>query len=822
MSETSLEEYRQLVEKQGWALMDIVQSVALGDMDAKVEIPEGIEVLSELAVGVEMMIDDLREMLAEQERAGAELARRALQLSTAAEVSRASSSILRLDELLPQAVELIRDRFNFYYVGIFLLDEGGQRAVLQAGTGEAGRQMLEAGHALEVSDTSMIGGCVLHKEARIALDVGEEPVRFNNPFLPDTHSEMALPLLSLSEPVGAMTIQSTKMAAFSEGDVAVLQTMADQLATAIANARLFEQTQATLSYAEALYEGSERVVRATTIDDVLQALVHSTLLQRLTRSTINLFDRPWGDERPESMTVVAAWERDAASAAPEGKRLSVSVGVRHMLDQFPATHWFDRDEPRIVRDIATDEHIDERTRILFAEQLGLQSMMIFPLVAGEQWIGVLAAQGNVALDVGEAEIRQITALTEQSAAVIQSLRLLQEAQTRAHREQALREIAAVVAASTDLVAGLPAITEHLCQLIPLDVLTLATYTPGEPEYTLFASPNMRDSEAAPSNMRDSEAAPSNMRDSEAALGAETKADHFARPGIYLPVEGTCPGWVITHREPWLEADIRQEMLFLEDEQLVSEGIISRLSLPLLVGEQVVGTINLTSTQPSAFTEAHLLFLQQVADQMASALDRSRLLQETRSALTEAEATHRAYLQRGWRDYLRQQETLQQGAFLYDRTQGATVLDGLAEPVAGLWLPEMERALAEGLVAATGNGDDGERRTGLAIPIVLRGQTIGVLGVDDPAGEHRWSEDDRAVIEAVGRQLAQALENARLLGETQLRAQRERIIGDIASRVRASMDMKNILQTTVRELGIALGTDRAFIRLNPDTQPSEKP
>jgi signal transduction histidine kinase len=107
--------------------------------------------------------------------------------------------------------------------------------------------MVEQGHKLEIGRTSMIGWCVANRMARIALDVGEEAVRFDNPLLPDTRSELALPLGSRGEIIGALTIQSTQAAAFSEEDIAVLQTMADQLANAIANVQLFDQAQRELA-----------------------------------------------------------------------------------------------------------------------------------------------------------------------------------------------------------------------------------------------------------------------------------------------------------------------------------------------------------------------------------------------------------------------------------------------------------------------------------------------------------------------------------------------------------------------------------------------
>lgn len=169
------------------------------------------------------------------------MTKRTIQLQTAAEVARAATSILDINELLPTVVELIRNHFEYYYVGIFLVDEANEWADLRAATGEMGMKMIEIRHRLKVEDSSMIGWCIMHKEARIALDVGEDAVRFVNPHLPLTRSEMALPLITHGEVIGAMTIQSDKPAAFSQVDTTALQTMADLVANAIENARLFTE-----------------------------------------------------------------------------------------------------------------------------------------------------------------------------------------------------------------------------------------------------------------------------------------------------------------------------------------------------------------------------------------------------------------------------------------------------------------------------------------------------------------------------------------------------------------------------------------------------
>lgn len=182
----------------------------------------------------------------ENQRLVSDTRRRAARLSAAAEVSAAATSITDLETLLSEAVTLIQDRFELYYAGLFLVDQNRQWAVLVAGTGEAGRVMLARGHRLEVGGQSMIGACVASGEARITFDAALEAVRRENPLLPATRSELALPLRSRGEVIGAMTIQDTHPGAFTEEDITTLQTMADQLANAIENARLLEQAARSL------------------------------------------------------------------------------------------------------------------------------------------------------------------------------------------------------------------------------------------------------------------------------------------------------------------------------------------------------------------------------------------------------------------------------------------------------------------------------------------------------------------------------------------------------------------------------------------------
>jgi signal transduction histidine kinase len=172
-------------------------------------------------------------------------------LEAGARVSRSITSILDLELLLSATVDAICGELGFYYAGVFLVsEEAGRWAVLRAGRGEAGSKLVAAGHKLQVGGDSMVGLAIAQRRALIAPDVDQEPVYFQNPHLPDTRSEMALPLiLGAAEggvrAIGALTVQSTEEAAFGDDDVAALQIVADQLAVAIGNARALADLEKT-------------------------------------------------------------------------------------------------------------------------------------------------------------------------------------------------------------------------------------------------------------------------------------------------------------------------------------------------------------------------------------------------------------------------------------------------------------------------------------------------------------------------------------------------------------------------------------------------
>ena len=220
-----------------------------------------------LAHGFNRMADDLSGLYRSlEDRVDA----RTLQVRTASEVARAVISTPSLDDLLRRAVELIKLQFDYYHVSIFLLDDERRYAVLRESSGEIGQTMLAQRHQIEVGSASVIGWVCENNQPRVASDVGKDPVHLQNELLPETRSELAVPLQIEGQVIGALDVQSTEPDAFRTQDIEVMQTLADQLSAAIQNARLTQISATVADRARLISEITTELSRPMDIEDVMQ------------------------------------------------------------------------------------------------------------------------------------------------------------------------------------------------------------------------------------------------------------------------------------------------------------------------------------------------------------------------------------------------------------------------------------------------------------------------------------------------------------------------------------------------------------------------
>ncbi len=362
-------------------------------------------------------------------------------LQTAAEVSRSASSILEANELINNSVNLIRNQFGFYYVGLFLVDDAGEWAVLRAGTGEAGRIQIERNHRLKIGGGSMIGWCMANRQARIALDVGQEAVRFQNPFLPDTHSEMALPLISRDEVIGALTVQSTEQGAFSPEDITLLQTMADQLANAIQNARLFAQTQNALAEAEALYQITQELLSARDEETVYQLAMKAISLSHSDTATIYMYLDQTGSTPDEQMLEQKVTWVSRGSQDYIPKRLKVSnIPLEALIPQHNVL---------VIEDTtANDPRLSESIRRELILQ-DIRSLLAVPLSTYQRRLGFLLFTNTTkGKTFSSQQTRFYTTIAQQMVVALENIRLLTASERRARREEIIREITSKIRSGT--------------------------------------------------------------------------------------------------------------------------------------------------------------------------------------------------------------------------------------------------------------------------------------------------------------------------------------------------------------------------------------
>jgi GAF domain-containing protein/HAMP domain-containing protein len=224
-------------------LIQIFNRIEQGDLKQRARVTASDET-GELSIYFNRMLTRIEEL---QQNLEKRVEDQTEKLRASNEVGRIVSTILNPDDLISQVVNLIAKTFDYYYVAVFLVTGNERWAELVNATGSAGEILKARRHRLQVGGNSMVGNAIASKQAQVAMDVGETAVRFNNPLLPNTRSELALPLMVGDRVIGALDVQSIREADFKADDIATLQNLASQVAISIENARLFREMDNALS-----------------------------------------------------------------------------------------------------------------------------------------------------------------------------------------------------------------------------------------------------------------------------------------------------------------------------------------------------------------------------------------------------------------------------------------------------------------------------------------------------------------------------------------------------------------------------------------------
>jgi GAF domain-containing protein/HAMP domain-containing protein len=428
------------------ALTEAATAIAAGDLSRTVE-TQGTDEIGTLAIAFNQMTTRLSDSIATLEKRVAErtaeldkqrvaletanerAAHRAAQFQAIAEVSRAITSVRDLNSLLPQITTFVSEQFGFYHTGIFLNDEANEYAVFSAANSEGGKRMIQRKHRLEIGKVGIVGYVTGTGKPRIALDTGADAVFFNNPDLPSTRSEMALPLRIGEKVIGALDVQSTEPNAFTEEDVDNLTILADLISIAIENTRLFESTRKSLLEAETVYRQSLQKEWFRLVDE-----------QKLT-----------------------------------GVRYTIS-GVSSIDEPLTA--------PELLKVIDTGEPYQKD-----AENERDSSQLAIPIILRGETLGVLNVSAPANFTWIQDQVDMVKAVTERLAIAIENARLIDETSRRANRERTVSEITTKIRGSTDPQSMLETALEELKQVLGTSNIQIKPYQPDRQDSSPVTHPD---------------------------------------------------------------------------------------------------------------------------------------------------------------------------------------------------------------------------------------------------------------------------------------------------------------------------------------------
>lgn len=499
------------------------------------------------------------------------------QLRLAAEVSRAATTILDQDQLMREVVELIRSRFNLYYVGLFLVDEASNTAVLRAGTGEAGKLQIELNHSQVIGGGSMIGTAVANGEARVEQNVYNATAFKPNPLLPDTQAELALPLKAGNKIIGALTVQSSQQGAFSKETVTVLQSLADQLAIALENANLFAQTEKTLADTNQLYSASRRIGQATNAYEIYKTLVDFVQSSNIAHVAKVVIADP---KAPDFLITPVFWSAD-----------EIDIDPAHQLPRatFQFADRLTNVDVLVLADAQTQTGLDAYTKSVFTEN-DLHTAAVIPIYIEQEWLGTLILAHQTPNYYTNTALQSVRTLADQAATILANQRLLRQTDLLYRIGRALSQ----------------AITRE--DALDITVQEIKAYTGAYQCRFVHYEQGTNGKMLASSNSE-----------------SNTSADEY-----HLPREGDyAVEWLSQHQKPLLlspmQADLPKAVL---ERHVVQFDAYASLLIPAASQQSLLGYLAIDSKSGERpFTSSNILFAQTVVDHLTTQLENVKLLDE---------------------------------------------------------------------------------------------------------------------------------------------------------------------------------------------------
>jgi GAF domain-containing protein len=686
-------------------------------------------------------------MAIENARIYEEERKRASQLKLIGEVIQKMASILDLGELLHQVVHLIGDTFRYYYTNILLVEANTNELPLKAAAGPFVETLVDR-LRLKIGREGVTGWVAHSGEPLLVNDVSREPRYYPAEASKDTRSELAVPIKLKGETIGVLDVQSVELDAFSQDDVFILQTLADQLAVAIESARLYQETIRRLEEAETLSATTTALTRSLDLDQVLQSIVDSAtrLIPASTSGVIHLADEATGKLIPRATSLEAKVQENMGM--PIGKGIAGLVMQEKRLINVPNVE----KDPRFIQlDTGTPK----------------KSLLTAPLLIERECIGTLSLNSDRVGAFSADDEQLLTTLAAQAAIAVRNARLYQEVQRRVEELIFLNRVGRAVTSSLDLEQILTTVLGETARMLRTEAGSILLLDEESGELVFEAAVGPRSSEE--------------MKSLRSPLGQ----------GI--------AGWVAREGQRLLAPDVREDPRFYPgiDE---ATGFVTRsvLAVPLKVKGKVIGVIEALNKTEGNFTQADVALSSSMAQWAAIAIENAQLFAETRQRFEEMAALHDTSLDITAR--LEMPELLKSiveravgllradagGVYLYDQEQGALRLAigyDYTEKYVGVTLKPGEgmagRVFQTGEPLIVDNYRAWEGRVAvfeanqpftaaLEIPLKWQGRIIGVLAIDVDARRRTFNQDDVWLATLFANHAATAIENARLYEELQHR------------------------------------------------------
>lgn len=601
-------------------LSAVAQAVGEGELDTA--LPQtGQDEIGVLVNSFGQMIGRLKDSLAN-------LQARNRDLDLASEIGRELARTRELATTLRESAEVIRERYGLYYAQIYLLDPSGRHLILRAGTGETGRLLVQRGHRLVIGPGSLNGMAAARRAPVIVADTERSESHRPNPLLPDTRSELAIPLVAGDELVGILDLQSDAPNFFAESSVVSFEALAAQLAIAIQNAALFTETQAARAETEqytrrllnegwqGFLNGIERQEKMVAAYDIsaelplqevdetpanLDQLAVPIQLAGLPIGHIRLEDkgeRGWTEQETEILRAVA----DKVANHLENLRLLAEAEqyrrqMEEVTRRLTREHWQDYLISSRQQNLG---FVYEQNQVVDLVETEPQADLKRSLSVDGEIIGEIALSGLDELDE-DAQVILHQVITKASNRlwtlhlVEQTEQALTQTEAQAEQLRQLNELGNALSETQTMNEAFAAVAQHVRGIIKQERMSATLLDRDKQKLELYAVDG---------------------RPGPIALGAS------------YPVQGTAIGECVTRQKIMRLADLSASD-YLENKGLLEQGLRSTLIVPLVSGRTVLGTLNMASSRVNAFDEQDEALLLQIAPLLASTIESQRLYAEAR-------------------------------------------------------------------------------------------------------------------------------------------------------------------------------------------------